>query len=72
MTFTKHLKLTRPLIALTFVAVGFAMPRVATAETLADALVSAYNHSGLLEPWYVAEHRANYPFACCPRLYGRD
>tara|TARA_R110002072_G_scaffold9130_2_gene44815 strand:+ start:2166 stop:3596 length:1431 start_codon:yes stop_codon:yes gene_type:complete len=49
MTFTKHLKLTRPLIALTFVAVGFAMPRVATAETLADALVSAYNHSGLLE-----------------------
>ena len=31
------------------VAAGFAVPQAVTAETLADALVGAYKHSGLLE-----------------------
>ncbi|MGJ8616149.1 MAG: TolC family outer membrane protein [Sulfitobacter sp.] len=49
MTLTKRLKLTRPLVALTMLAVGGVLPRMGVAETLADALVGAYNHSGLLE-----------------------
>lgn len=31
------------------IAVGLALPQAAASETLADALVGAYNHSGLLE-----------------------
>ena len=37
------------LIALAIAAIGVLQPRIATSETLADALVGAYNHSGLLE-----------------------
>ena len=48
-TLTKHLKLTQPMVAITLLAIGSVAPRVAPAETLADALVGAYNHSGLLE-----------------------
>ncbi|WP_163849215.1 TolC family outer membrane protein [Pseudooceanicola aestuarii] len=35
--------------AVAFLGLGIAAPRVATAETLADALASSYRHSGLLE-----------------------
>ena len=49
MSYIKNLKKFGGLIVVTAVAVGFTSPRGATAETLADALVGAYNHSGLLE-----------------------
>lgn len=46
---TKNLKRAGPILALSLAALGLVTPRLATAETLADALVGAYNHSGLLE-----------------------
>ncbi len=49
MSLSKHLKIARPLMAIVLVAAGLSAPRSASAETLADALVGAYNHSGLLE-----------------------
>lgn len=49
MKLSKHLKRAGALVALALVAFGFAAPRAVMAETLADALVGAYNHSGLLE-----------------------
>ncbi len=49
MSLTKSIIRTGFLMGLTIASVGFAAPRGASAETLADALVGAYNHSGLLE-----------------------
>ena len=39
----------RGIVAATLIGFGSVMPGVATSETLADALVGAYNHSGLLD-----------------------
>ncbi len=49
MSLIKKFKRTSGLIVLTMASIGFVSPRDAVAETLADALVGAYNHSGLLE-----------------------
>lgn len=49
-SFTKSLKRFAIAVPVSLVlASGAALPRVAAAETLADALVGAYEHSGLLE-----------------------
>ena len=49
MSLTKTLKRASPIVALSLAVFGFAVPQVAKADTLADALVGAYTHSGLLE-----------------------